>query len=107
MLRFDHIALETDNISEAITFYRKTFTDLEVLYEDATWGLVSVAGTKVAFVTPGEHPNHIAFTVDSLEELTRMADSYSKKIKLHRDHSQSFYITDPSANAIEFVWYGA
>ena len=105
MPQFDHTAFETDNIAESIAFYQSIFPDLEVLSQDSTWGLVSFAGTKLAFVTPGEHPHHIAFTVASLEELSRLADSYGKKIKVHRDRSQSFYISDPSSNAIEFVWY--
>ncbi len=105
MLRFDHTAIETENIAEAVAFYQSIFPDLEVLSQDLTWGLVSLAGTKLAFVTPGEHPRHIAFVVDSLEELSRKADVYGKKIKIHRDQSQSFYISDPSSNVIEFVWY--
>ncbi len=105
MLQFDHTAFETDNIAESIAFYRSIFPDLEVLSQDLTWGLVTFAGTRLAFVTPGEHPPHIAFTVDSLEELTRLSVSYSKKIKIHRDNSQSFYLSDPSSNAVEFVWY--
>jgi catechol 2,3-dioxygenase-like lactoylglutathione lyase family enzyme len=102
---FDHIALESNDIAESIAFYKQQFQDVEVLYEDASWGFIKAGGIKIAFVTPGEHPPHICFTVKTHDELEALAAEFGKKIKIHRDKTESFYITDPSGNPVEILWY--
>jgi catechol-2,3-dioxygenase len=104
-MKFDHIAIEYTDLQREVDFYLRTFVDSKVLYQDATWALLKVGEVKIAFVSPTEHPPHISFRVDSREELQNLSEEYKKKIKIHRDASQSFYMSDPSGNAIEFVWY--
>ena len=104
-LDFDHIAITTKNVSESIEFYKKNFDGVEVLYEDKTWGLLSVGGIKIALVTSGEHPPHISFKVSTKKELEEYAAQMKGKIMVHRDRSESFYFKDSSGNAVEIVWY--
>ena len=104
-LDFDHIAITTKNVSESIKFYKKHFDGAEVLYEDTSWGLLSVGGIKIALVTSGEHPPHISFKVETKYELEEYAARMKGKIMVHRDRSESFYFKDSSGNAVEIVWY--
>jgi catechol 2,3-dioxygenase-like lactoylglutathione lyase family enzyme len=104
-MKFDHLAFETENISGTVEFYRAKFPDTKVLFQDATWALITAAGVKIAFVRPGDHPAHIAYRVDSREELTLEAEKAGATIKRHRDASESFYIVDPAGNALEIIYY--
>ena len=104
-IEFDHVAVRSKDIQASIAFYKEHFDDVEVLYEDKTWGLIRAGGAKVAFVTAGEHPPHFSFSVRTKEELVNYAAEMNGKIKVHRDRSESFYFKDPSDNAIEIVWY--
>jgi len=105
MIHFDHLAFETENIQGTVEFYRARFPDTQVLYQDATWAFIECGGVKIAFVTPSEHPAHIAFRVDSGAELTTEAAKTGATIKRHRDGSESFYIVDPAGNALEMIHY--
>tara|TARA_B100000900_G_scaffold356102_1_gene325683 strand:- start:2193 stop:2510 length:318 start_codon:yes stop_codon:yes gene_type:complete len=98
-MKFDHIALISRNIAETVDWYQKKLK-AEVLYQDETWALTKVCGVKIAFVTKGQHPNHICFEID---------EGYAKKhlsqktFKLHRDNSSSCYVKDIDGNFIEFL----
>ncbi len=105
MMHFDHLAFETENIQGTVEFYRATFPDTQVLYLDKSWALISSGGVKIAFVTKGEHPPHIAYRVETREELIAEAAKSGSIIKRHRDQSESFYIYDPSGNALEIIFY--
>ena len=102
---FDHIAITTKDVAASIEFYKKQFDDVEVLYEDKTWGYIKCCGIKIAFVTSSEHPPHICFRVSSKAELLEYAGKTGGKIVLHRDKTESFYLYDSSGNAIEIIWY--
>ncbi|HYM20439.1 MAG TPA: VOC family protein [Candidatus Kapabacteria bacterium] len=104
-MTFDHIAVEYTDLQSEVDFYLRTFVNAELLYQDATWAFVKVGEVKIAFVSPTEHPPHIAFSVNSHDELVNIAEEYKKKIKVHRDRTESFYTSDPSGNAIEIIWY--
>jgi catechol-2,3-dioxygenase len=104
-IEFDHIAITTKNVSESIAFYQKNFDGVEVLYEDTTWGFIKVGTIKLALVTSGEHPPHISYKVESKQELDDYANKMNAKINVHRDRSESFYLNDPSGNAVEIIWY--
>jgi catechol 2,3-dioxygenase-like lactoylglutathione lyase family enzyme len=104
-MTFDHVATECNDIPATIEFYFQYFPEVEVLYQDATWAFLTVGGARIALVTPGEHPPHICFRVDTRDELQRQADMHTRPIKLHRDRSESFYFNDPSGNVLEVVWY--
>jgi catechol 2,3-dioxygenase-like lactoylglutathione lyase family enzyme len=104
-LEFDHVALSTKDITRDIAFYRENFPSLEVLYEDETWAFLKIGDFKLALVTPGEHPPHVAFRAASREEFEHLAAEADRNIMVHRDKSESFYIKDPSGNPVEIVWY--
>ena len=104
-LKFDHIALTSTNITEDIEFYRSRFSKIGILYQDNSWALIEAGGVKIALVTPGQHPPHLAFRVKSREYLEQMAKEQNTTVKVHRDRSESFYTADSSGNAIEVVFY--
>ena len=97
-MKFDHVALVSQDIDASIKWYSNRF-ECEVIYQDDTWGLVNVAGLSLAFVTPGQHPAHIAFCITKKE--SKMFPS--KKFKSHRDGTKSFYERDNQNNIIEFI----
>ncbi len=99
---FDHAAQVVPNIGEAIAWYKETIPGTQVLYEDATWGLIACGGAKLAFVVKDEHPGHLAWRVSDAE-LTRLAAQNHKEIKPHRDKTRSFYLTGPGNQAIEII----
>ena len=70
-----------------------------ILHCDESWGYLQFDNIKLALVLKDEHPPHIAFEVD------KMDDDWPMKGKLHRDGSISKYIDDPSGNKIELVKY--
>lgn len=105
MKQFDHIAYSTEDIPATVEFYQSRFPDTEILYQDATWALVQCSGIKIALVSPDQHPPHIAFRVETHDELIEEAEKAGSKIQVHRDRSESFYVRDPSGNTLEFVWY--
>ena len=106
-MTFDHLALSVESISEALTFYRGQFPQIVVLHEDPTWAFVQIDSVKIAFVLEDQHPPHLAFRIDSREELERRALAANATVDVHRDRSESFYQDDPAGNAIEFVYYPA
>ena len=95
----DHIAFVVPDIAEAVAWYDGKI-DLEVLYQDETWAMVKVNGAKLAFVLPGQHPNHFAIKSE-LHEFP----CEEEEIKSHRDRSQYYYLKDPYGNAIEWIHY--
>ena len=61
-------------------------------------GNVRGGGIKLALTVSTEHPSHIAFKVDSHDELI-------ENIKVHRDGSCYVYKNDPFGNVIELINY--
>jgi len=92
-------------IPKDIDSYRKLFSEIGILYQDESWALIKAGGVKIALVTHGQHPSHLAFRVKSRESLEQMAKELNSTVKVHRDRSESFYTTDSSGNAIEVVFY--
>lgn len=89
-----HVALQVDDIGEAVAWYRQQFA-CEVKYQDATWALLSFDNTNVALVLPGQHPPHIC--------IPRVDASRFGPLTTHRDGTASVYIKDPSGNALEIL----
>ena len=92
----DHIAIQVDNIKESVDFYCDEFNS-SVIYQDDTWAFLQFDNIKLALVIQDEHPYHIAFEVDTMD------DDWPMKGKLHRDGSISKYVEDPSGNKIELI----
>ena len=96
-VRFDHIAINVDNIADAATWYKHNMS-AEVLYLDDTWAMLHVGGIKLALTISSEHPPHIAFKVDACDEM-------DEDVKIHRDGSHYVYKADPHGNVIELIKY--
>ena len=100
--QFDHVAQVVPDIAEAVEWYLKTIPGARVLYQDASWGFMDAGGVKLAFVRRDQHPNHLAWRVDSAE-LERLAAEHGAEIKTHRDKTRSFYIEAPGDQWIEVI----
>ena len=99
----DHVAVASKNIAESVEWYTSRF-GATVLYQDATWAFMQVGGTKIALVTPGQHPPHFALSLTE-EALNDAAKLANVKVDTHRDGTKGIYLYDPSGNAIELINY--
>ena len=100
-MKFDHAAIVSKNIKKSVSWYVEKW-NAKILYQDETWGLISIGESKIAFVSPHQHPAHICFEID--EEF--IVNKLSKEtFKSHRDGSSSCYIRDPDGNFLEFLYW--
>jgi len=95
---FDHIAINVEDIERAVEWY-KTKLDAKVHYKDETWALLKVGPTSLALTLPTQHPPHVAFRVDKINDIP------SKNIKEHRDGSKYVYLKDSENNTIEIIFW--
>ena len=102
-MRFDHVAIPSKDIPATVKWYADRFS-AEVLYQDATWAFLRIGGTKIALVSPEQHPPHVAMSVTE-QELEAASASSGIKIDKHRDGTRGIYIQDPSGNAVELISY--
>ncbi len=102
-MHVDHVAIPAAHLQETVRWYIQT-CNASVLYQDETWAFLQVGGSKIALVTPGQHPPHLAFAL-TREQLAESAARHGKPIRTHRDGTESFYLHDPSGNAVEFIAY--
>jgi catechol 2,3-dioxygenase-like lactoylglutathione lyase family enzyme len=99
-MTFDHVALISKDIKRAIDWYVNRW-NAEILYQDETWGLIKVGESKIAFVSPHQHPAHICFEIDEKFISEQLP---GETFKGHRDGSSSCYIRDPDGNFLEFLF---
>ena len=66
-MKFDHVAVPSNDIARSVEWYHQHFA-ASVLYQDKTWAFLNIGGTKLALVSPQQHPPHVAIDV-SEEEL--------------------------------------
>lgn len=90
----DHVAIEVEDISAAVEWYRSHF-QCTVDYQDETWAMLGFGNVRLAFVSAGQHPPHIGI-------VSPKAEDYGE-LKMHRDGTRSTYISDPSGNAVELL----
>ncbi|MBK9169334.1 MAG: VOC family protein [Bryobacterales bacterium] len=90
----DHIALPSADIAATVEWYKNNF-QCSVVYQDPTWAMLEFGNIKLAFVTPGQHPAHIAFVRENAEAFG--------PLKTHRDGTRSTYAADPGGNTIEIM----
>ena len=102
-MEMDHVALQTPDIAAAVRWYVAQF-GAEVLHQDATWAFLRLGQGKLALVTPGQHPPHVALRA-SRAELEAAASQWNRPIATHRDGTAGIYIEDPDGNAIELICY--
>ena len=100
-MTFDHVALVSKDIKKAIEWYVEKW-DAEILYQDNTWGLIKIGKTKIAFVSPHQHPAHVCFEIDEEFIINKL---HGETFKGHRDGSSSCYIRDPDGNFLEFLYW--
>ena len=100
-MTFDHVALVSKNIKKSVTWYVEKW-NAEILYQDETWGLIKIGETKIAFVSPHQHPAHVCFEIN--EEFI-VKNLPNKTFKGHRDGSSSCYVRDPDDNFLEFLYW--
>ncbi len=102
-MTIDHVAVPANDIAAGVDWYVRQF-DAKVLYQDATWAFLKFGNTKLALVTPTQHPPHVAVSV-SLDELEKAAAEAGVKVDVHRDGTRGIYVKDPSGNAVELIHY--
>ena len=93
MERIDHIAITVPHIKKAVEWYTK-YRKCKVKYQDSSWALLQFKNIDLALVLPDEHPPHIAFVDESIQNTTK-----------HRDGSESIYDHDGFGNIIEKIKY--
>jgi len=103
IMQFDHVAIPSNDIAKSVEWYQSHF-GAEVLFQDKTWAFLNLGGTKLALVTPTQHPPHVAVKV-SEDELTLAATRADVRIDLHRDGTRGIYVQDPFGNAVELICY--
>jgi extradiol dioxygenase family protein len=96
----DHVAFVVDNIADAVGWYVSK-TGSKILYQDESWAMLEIFGTKLALVLPGHHPAHFAIKCKSTESFP----CDMEEINEHRDSSKYYYLCDPYGNAIEWICY--
>jgi catechol 2,3-dioxygenase-like lactoylglutathione lyase family enzyme len=99
----DHVAIPSHNIARAVEWYVGKFAAV-VLYQDETWAFLKLGQGKLALVTPGQHPPHVALRVDH-KSLISAAGEARKPIDQHRDGTTGIYVTDPDGNELELICY--
>jgi hypothetical protein len=104
IVNFDHVAQQVPDVGEALDWWQRMVPGARVLYADETWGLLEAGGARLAFVSPREHPDHLAFKVSG-DELERLAAEHAVGIAVHRDGSRSFYLDAPGGKGLEVIAY--
>ena len=96
-MQLDHIAINVSHIQTSIDWYISNLS-AEVKYSDETWALLQIENLKLALTVSRQHPPHVAFTVENLEDLPGMTST-------HRDGSVYSYIEDPDGNTVEYIYW--
>ena len=94
MDKIHHVAIQVDDIQQAVDWYSKRF-EAELRYQDDTWALMQFDNLALALVIPDQHPPHFAIenaNAEAFGELTK-----------HRDGTESIYINDPFGNTLEIM----
>jgi catechol 2,3-dioxygenase-like lactoylglutathione lyase family enzyme len=89
-----HVAIPAVDIATAVEWYTSRFS-CKVEWQDESWALLAFENIKLALVTPGKHPVHIAFEHED-------AASFGE-LEPHRDGTSSVYIEDAAGNAVEII----
>jgi catechol 2,3-dioxygenase-like lactoylglutathione lyase family enzyme len=104
-VKFDHVAVPSNDIAQSVRWYVEHF-GASVLYQDGTWAFLMVGGTKLALVSPQQHPPHVAINVNE-EQLAAASQETGIPIDTHRDGTKGIYLHDPFGNAVELICYPA
>ena len=102
-MELDHVAVVSQNITASVQWYQEHFK-ATILYQDSTWAFLQIGHGKLALVTPGQHPAHLAVRVKN-EELDNLATDTGTSIAQHRDGTRGIYLHDPDGNSVEVIVY--
>ena len=94
MEELDHVAIVVADIDKALAWYREFF-DVRTLHADGSWVLLQFSNIRLALVSPGQHPPHLAVQRSD-------AESHGP-LNRHRDGTMSVYTRDPWGNEIEVM----
>jgi catechol 2,3-dioxygenase-like lactoylglutathione lyase family enzyme len=94
----DHIAINVKEIKTSAEWYSNHF-GFEISYIDETWAMLKKGQTKIALTLKEQHPPHIAFLIESVDDFP------SNDFKYHRDGSAYLYSKDPDGNVVEYICY--
>ena len=97
--KIDHFAIKVKSIQSAVDFYSSMGGEVISQYED--WALLRFENVKLALMSSDNHPVHMAFEAESMEDLKACEES----LLLHRDGTFSIYIEDGEGNFIEKIFY--
>lgn len=97
--KLHHIAFNVENVRDTVSFYLKNIK-AEVLFCTDSRACIIYNGVEICFVQGGRHPNHIAFEVNSLEDMPNIGE-----VKKHSDNSSYIYLKDEYGNAIEWICF--
>jgi catechol 2,3-dioxygenase-like lactoylglutathione lyase family enzyme len=89
-----HVALQVSDVGRAVAWYQARFK-CEVAWRDETWALLRFANTSLALVVPGQHPPHVALSVEGAERYGELTP--------HRDGTRSVYVKDSEGNVVELM----
>lgn len=98
-MKLDHVAINVKSIEVSSKWYQDNL-DAKVLFQDDTWAMLDIDGTKIALTISNQHPPHFAFTLESIDDFPE-----GEEIRYHRDGSAYLYIEDPDGNTIEYVYW--
>ena len=93
--KLDHVAINVSDIQKSVSWYVENL-HAKVEYQDETWAMLNIAGSKLALTISNQHPPHIAFSIENMEDVP-----YEKRF--HRDGSEYCYIRDIDGNTIELI----
>tara|TARA_Y100000034_G_C6868901_1_gene396382 strand:+ start:385 stop:696 length:312 start_codon:yes stop_codon:yes gene_type:complete len=99
-MKIHHVAVKSHNIPASIEWYQSNLGAV-VEYVDDSWAMLKIGDTRLALVTPSQHPNHTGIEVESFN-----AFPDGSHVKQHRDGSWYAYQSDPDGNIIELVYFG-
>ena len=84
-MKLDHVAVVVNNIHDSVLWYTSR-VGATIDYEDETWAMLDISGSKLALVLESQHSSHIAISVESISDFPEGCE-----IKQHRDGSWYFY----------------
>ena len=95
-MKLDHVAIQVSNLKESVKWYQENL-NAKINYCDETWAMLEIGTLKLALTLPHQHPPHVAFEVENLNDFP------DGEIKYHRDGSAYLYVEDPTGNTIEYI----
>ena len=97
--KLHHIAFNVENVKSTVDYYLSKI-DAEVLFCTDSRACIVYNGVEICFTEGDKHPTHVAFEVNSLDEMPNFG-----KVKQHSDNSSYIYLSDDYGNAIEWIYF--